>query len=34
MGLESQGMILAGSNGDAIILGGFDSDLPPGVRVK
>ena len=34
MGLESQGMILAGSNGDAIILGGFDGDLPPGVRVK
>ena len=34
MGLESQGMILAGSDGDAIILGGFDGDLPPGVRVK
>ena len=34
MGLESQGMILAGSDGDTIILGGFDSDLPPGVRVK
>lgn len=34
MGLESQGMILAGSDGDAIILGGFDGDLPPGARVK
>jgi methionyl-tRNA synthetase len=34
MGLESQGMILAGSDGDAIILSGFDGDLPPGVRVK
>jgi methionyl-tRNA synthetase len=34
MGLESQGMILAGSDGDTIILGGFDGDLPPGVRVK
>jgi methionyl-tRNA synthetase len=34
MGLESQGMILAGSDGDSIILGGFDDNLPPGVRVK
>ena len=34
MGLESQGMILAGSDGDTIILGGFDGDLPPGGRVK
>ena len=34
MGLESQGMILAGSDDQTIILGGFDGDLPPGVRVK
>jgi len=34
MGLESQGMILAGSDGDTIILGGFDGELPPGGRVK
>ncbi|NIQ01985.1 MAG: methionine--tRNA ligase [Nitrospinaceae bacterium] len=34
MGLESQGMILAGSDDKTILLGGFDGDLPPGVRVK
>ena len=34
MGLESQGMIIAGSDGDTIILGGFDGELPPGGRVK
>jgi len=34
MGLESQGMILAGSDDQTLILGGFDGDLPPGVRVK
>ncbi len=34
MGLESQGMILAGSDDNTIILGGFDGDLPPGLRVK
>ncbi|TDJ58481.1 MAG: methionine--tRNA ligase [Nitrospina sp.] len=34
MGHESQGMILAGSNDQTLILGGFDGDLPPGVRVK
>ena len=34
MGLESQGMILAGSDDRTLILGGFDGDLPPGVRVK
>ncbi len=34
MGVESQGMILAGSEGDKIILAGFDHELNPGVRVK
>ena len=34
MGLESQGMILAGSNGKKIVLAGFDEDLDLGARVK
>ena len=34
MGLESQGMILAGSSGDKIVLAGFDEDLDLGARVK
>jgi len=34
MGIESQGMILAGSADGKIILAGFDSDLPEGVRVR
>jgi methionyl-tRNA synthetase len=34
MGIESQGMILAGSADGKIILGGFDQDLPEGVRVR
>lgn len=34
MGIESQGMVLAGSNEDTIILAGFDDELPPGSRVK
>ncbi len=34
MGIESQGMILAGSADGKIILGGFDQELPLGVRVR
>ncbi|MFQ5481550.1 MAG: methionine--tRNA ligase subunit beta, partial [Nitrospinaceae bacterium] len=34
MGIESQGMILAGSNGDKIVLAGFDQDLGRGSQVK
>lgn len=34
MGIESQGMILAGSADGKIILGGFDQELPEGVRVR
>ena len=34
MGLESQGMILAGSNGKKIVLAGFDEALDLGARVK
>jgi len=34
MGLESQGMILAGSGEKKIVLAGFDEDLPLGARVK
>lgn len=34
MGIESQGMILAGSDGDKIVLAGFDQELPEGTRVK
>ena len=34
MGIESQGMVLAGSNDDQIILAGFDEDLQNGCRVK
>ncbi|MCH7622970.1 MAG: methionine--tRNA ligase [Nitrospinae bacterium] len=34
MGIESQGMILAGSADGKIILAGFDNDLPQGVRVR
>ena len=34
MGIESQGMVLAGSADGKIILAGFDNDLPQGVRVR
>jgi len=34
MGIESQGMILAGSADGKIILAGFDTELPEGVRVR
>ncbi|MFQ5715798.1 MAG: methionine--tRNA ligase [Nitrospinales bacterium] len=34
MGVESQGMILAGSDGNKIILAGFDQEIGNGVRVK
>jgi methionyl-tRNA synthetase len=34
MGIESEGMILAGSADGKIILAGFDTDLPEGVRVR
>ncbi len=34
MGIESQGMVLAGSDDDKIVLAGFDQDLEPGARVK
>jgi len=34
MGIESEGMILAGSADGKIILAGFDTDLPHGVRVR
>ncbi len=34
MGLESQGMILAGSIDDKIVVAGFDDELPPGAQVK
>ncbi|MGP0629413.1 methionine--tRNA ligase [Nitrospina sp. 32_T5] len=34
MGIESQGMILAGSDKDKIVLAGFDEELELGARVK
>jgi methionyl-tRNA synthetase len=34
MGIESQGMVLAGSNDDKIVLAGFDQQLDSGIRVK
>ncbi|MGV7221646.1 MAG: methionine--tRNA ligase [Nitrospinales bacterium] len=34
MGIESQGMIFAGSDGNKIVLAGFDQELPEGTRVK
>ena len=34
MGIESQGMVLAGSEGDKGVLAGFDQQLKPGTRVK
>ena len=34
MGIESQGMVLAGSDDDKIVLAGFDQQLDPGIRVK
>ncbi len=34
MGIESQGMVLAGSDPDKIVLAGFDQELPKGSRVK
>ena len=33
MGIESQGMLLAGSAYGKLVLAGFDQELPPGVRV-
>ncbi|PIQ99644.1 MAG: methionine--tRNA ligase [Nitrospinae bacterium CG11_big_fil_rev_8_21_14_0_20_45_15] len=34
MGIESQGMVLAGSADGNIVLAGFDQELPTGARVK
>jgi methionyl-tRNA synthetase len=34
MGIESQGMVIAGSADGKIILAGFDTELPEGVRVR
>jgi methionyl-tRNA synthetase len=34
MGVESQGMVLAGSVDGKIVLAGFDQELNPGIRVK
>ncbi len=34
MGIESQGMVLAGSDPEKIVLAGFDQQLPKGIRVK
>jgi methionyl-tRNA synthetase len=34
MGIESQGMILAGSGDGKLVLAGFDQELPPGGRVR
>ncbi len=34
MGIESQGMVLAGSDDEKIVLAGFDQQLEPGTRVK
>ena len=34
MGIESQGMVLAGSGDGKVILAGFDEELNPGSRVK
>jgi len=34
MGIESQGMVLAGSDKDKIVLAGFDDELELGARVK
>jgi methionyl-tRNA synthetase len=34
MGIESNGMVLAGSDGDALALLSLDKDLPPGARVS
>ncbi|PIQ95935.1 MAG: methionine--tRNA ligase [Nitrospinae bacterium CG11_big_fil_rev_8_21_14_0_20_56_8] len=34
MGIESQGMVLAGSENDRIVLAGFDQTLAEGVRIK
>ncbi|HSQ77863.1 MAG TPA: methionine--tRNA ligase subunit beta, partial [Nitrospirota bacterium] len=34
MGIESQGMLLAGSIGDALAVATFDREMKPGARVK
>jgi methionyl-tRNA synthetase len=34
MGIESQGMLLAGSNGDLLAVATFDRETKPGSRVK
>ncbi len=34
MGIESQGMVLAGSGDGKVILAGFDEELKPGTRIK
>ena len=34
MGIESQGMILAGSDSEKIVVAGFDQELPKGSKVK
>lgn len=34
MGIESQGMVLAGSGDSKLVLAGFDEELKPGIRIK
>ena len=34
MGIQSNGMVLAGSSDDALALIALDRDLPPGAKVK
>jgi methionyl-tRNA synthetase len=34
MGIESQGMVLAASEGNKVVLAGFDEDVMPGWKVK
>jgi methionyl-tRNA synthetase len=34
MGIESNGMVLAGSSGESLGLIALDRDLPPGAKVK
>jgi methionyl-tRNA synthetase len=34
MGIQSNGMVLAGSTDDALALIALDRDLPPGAKVK
>jgi tRNA-binding EMAP/Myf-like protein len=34
MGIESQGMLLAGSSGDLLAVATFDREMKPGAKVK